>query len=82
MNRTSVRASALACALLATSAITAPALAQSGSLPIARAVDANGVDLVNGGFVFSLTEGRIGSGPGAVSLERGESTSYTKSREG
>jgi RHS repeat-associated protein len=78
MNRTSVRASALACALLATTAITAPAFAQSAPPPVARSVDSNGVDLVGGGFVFSLTEGRIGSGPGAVSIERGDSTGYDR----
>jgi RHS repeat-associated protein len=79
MNRTSVRASALSCVLLATTAIASPALAQSVPAPLNRMVDANGVDLIGGGFVFKLTEGRIGSGPGAVSIERGTSTDYGRS---
>jgi len=51
MNRTSVRAATLACALLASTAITAPAFAQSGTTPPPfQNVDGNGVDLVTGTF--------------------------------
>jgi hypothetical protein len=69
MNRTSFRAAA-ACALLATTALSAPAFAQTPP-PKFDAIDANGVDLVSGlPAGVSITEGSIGSGPGAVSLTR------------
>lgn len=65
-------------ALLASSAISLPALAQSaaGPSPAFKNVDANGVDLTTGKFNFSLTEGTIGSGEAALSLIRYWSGSF------
>lgn len=60
------------CAALAI-AISAPAAAQQ-TPPLNVDVDENGVDLVSGNFVTSITEGSIGSGEGAVA--------YTRSRSG
>jgi RHS repeat-associated protein len=60
-------------ALLATTALSAPALAQtapSGPPPLHDTVDANGVDLISGQFRYSLTEAVLGAGEGAVSLMR------------
>ncbi|HEV7659163.1 MAG TPA: hypothetical protein VGO55_04890, partial [Allosphingosinicella sp.] len=68
MTKTLLRAGALSCALLASTALTAPALAQE--LPRYNQLDSNGVDLVTGEFSFSLPEGSIGSGPGALTLMR------------
>jgi hypothetical protein len=51
------------------SGLAAPAFAQSAPPPYVD-VDKNGVDLVSGNFVTTLTEGSIGSGDGAVSVER------------
>lgn len=51
------------------SGLAAPAFAQSAP-PQHVDVDQNGVDLVSGNYVTSLTEGSIGSGEGAVSLTR------------
>jgi hypothetical protein len=61
-----------ALALLASSALAAPALAQSvtAPAPLHDTVDANHVDLIDGHFRYSVQEAVIGSGPGAVSLER------------
>ncbi|HEV2818085.1 MAG TPA: RHS repeat-associated core domain-containing protein [Allosphingosinicella sp.] len=56
-------------ALLAGTAPTAPAAAQTVN-PRFSQVDANGVDLVTGQFNFSVMEGTIGSGPGALTLSR------------
>ena len=69
MARTSgtLRAGAL-CALLFTTALTAPATAQTAR-PY-RAVDGNGVDLTHGDFLMSLVEGVIGSGPAELRLIR------------
>jgi RHS repeat-associated protein len=59
-------------ALLATTALSCPALAQTSSPPPRYAqTDANGVDVTTGRFTYSITEGVIGSGEGAVSLVRG-----------
>lgn len=69
MTTTLLRAGALSCALLASTALTAPALAQTGE-PAHRAIDANGVDLISGTFPFSFAEGTIGSGDEALSLQR------------
>ncbi|HYJ52555.1 MAG TPA: hypothetical protein VEW04_05230, partial [Allosphingosinicella sp.] len=63
------RAGALGAALLATTGLTAPALAQS-SEPAHRAIDANGVDLISGTYPFELTEGTIGSGQAVITVER------------
>lgn len=62
----------LCAALLGSTAICAPALAQTPTAPPPPYynVDANGVDLVTGLFNYSITEGSIGSGPGAISLQR------------
>lgn len=51
------------------SGLAAPAFAQIAP-PIHTSVDANGVDLISGNYVTTITEGSIGSGPGAVSLLR------------
>jgi predicted carbohydrate-binding protein with CBM5 and CBM33 domain len=59
---------AIACALLATTALGTPALAQSVSSPTFRQTDENSVDLVRGDVVTSLTEGSIGSGETALTL--------------
>ena len=63
-----VRTGAFGALLLASSALTAPALAQE--LPRYSQVDSNGVDLVTGQFSFSLLEGSIGSGIGELMLMR------------
>src|ERR1700755_3090411 len=64
MTMPSFRARALACALLAGTALAglaaAPAHAQAGKLH--RAPDANGVDLTWGDYVMRFKEGSIGSG--------------------
>jgi len=70
MTKTLLRAGALSCALLASTCLTTPAMAQSGALPRFNQTDANGVDLYTGDFFFSLVEGTIGSGEGALSLVR------------
>src|SRR5436190_2622359 len=64
-----LRTRALGAVLLGTTGLTAPALAQTGE-PAHRALDANGVDLISGTYPFVLTEGTIGSGPGAITIER------------
>ncbi|MEA3063413.1 MAG: hypothetical protein QOJ94_3194 [Sphingomonadales bacterium] len=78
MNRRFARAGAYGCALLAGTALAAPAAAQSGQTaePYRRAVDANGVNLVDGSFPFAFSEGTIGSGLGAVSVERHGNGAY------
>jgi RHS repeat-associated protein len=69
MTRTSLRARALACTFLATAALAAaPADAQTS--PTFRNLDANGVDLTQGDFLTSFSEGSVGSGPGALALLR------------
>ncbi|HEX5182072.1 MAG TPA: RHS repeat-associated core domain-containing protein [Allosphingosinicella sp.] len=73
MNRIVVRAATLACTLLATTAMVKPALATP---PRFQTLDQNDVDLVTGGFVYTMAEGSIGSGPGAVTLMRLPGTSY------
>src|SRR4051794_16063449 len=72
MNRTSFRAAALGCALLSTTALTSPADAQTGAAPPPQypVPDANGVDPVSGWVGWSMTEGSIGSGEGALALQR------------
>jgi RHS repeat-associated protein len=74
MKTTSLRGRSLALALLATTATcgltAAPAHAQTAPPPNFTQVDGNGVDLSGGYVSTSLTEGSIGSGEGAVSLER------------
>ena len=69
MTNTLLRAGGLACALIASTALTPPASAQT-ALPRFNQVDANGVDLFSTDFFFSMTEGSIGSGVGALTLER------------
>ena len=71
MKTTSLRARALACALLATTAycgLAAPAAAQTARQH--RALDSNGVDLTHGDFVMAFAEGSIGSGDGELALVR------------
>lgn len=70
MKTTLLRAGALSCALLASTALVPPAQAQSGPPPRFNQVDANGVDLVTGDFFFSMVEGSIGAGEGALTLVR------------
>jgi RHS repeat-associated protein len=59
-------------ALLATTAIISPAHAQIASSPPPKFsnIDENGVDLTTGLVSFSLAEGSVGSGPGAMSFQR------------
>lgn len=67
-----LRAGALSCALLATTALTTPGLAQSPPVsPTHRMIDANGVDLINGEFILQFPEGSIGSGDNELALIRG-----------
>jgi hypothetical protein len=69
--KTSAFRAAGICALLAGTALCAPALAQSSGNPsIHKNIDENGVDLTDGSFNFSLGEGSIGSGQGRISLMR------------
>ena len=68
MTRNLLRAGALACALMTSTCLTAPALAQSQ--PEFRNLDANGVDLTRGDHVLGFTEGVVGSGQAALALER------------
>jgi RHS repeat-associated protein len=58
------------CAMLATTFLTAPAFAQSAPPPRFTQVDDNGVDLTSQQYFFSMTEGTIGSGEGALTLQR------------
>jgi RHS repeat-associated protein len=70
MNRTSVRRNALACALLATTALaTTPACAQS--LPPTRsAIDPRGVDTISGTWMLRQSDLSIGpAGAGGLSYE-------------
>jgi RHS repeat-associated protein len=70
-NRISRRA--LACALLASTALVSPAHAQVATTNPERflQMDENGVDLLTDTYVEPFTEGKIGSGEGAVSIIRG-----------
>jgi YD repeat-containing protein len=68
MTKTLLRAGALSCALLSSTALSSNALAQTGA-PY-RNLDANGVDLSRGDYLMQLTEGSIGSGRGRLSLVR------------
>jgi len=72
---TSGRAGLAAGVLFATTALTAPAQAQTAP-PRFQEIDANGVDLISGRFVFEMVEGSIGSGDGAVSLMRSDRSDY------
>jgi hypothetical protein len=65
-----LRVAASVCLLLTTTALTAPARAQSAPPPRFNQVDANGVDLFTGEFFFSMAEGSIGSGEGELALVR------------
>lgn len=67
---TSTTRAALACALLATTCLSAPALAQTAQPSVHKNIDGNGVDLTDGSFNFSLTEGSIGTGEGALAMVR------------
>lgn len=69
MNRNLLRAGALSCALLASTSLTAPAMAQ-GLPSVYQQPDEYGVDLTDGSFNFGLVEGSIGSGEGAIELTR------------
>ncbi|HEX9966022.1 MAG TPA: hypothetical protein VGB04_13685, partial [Allosphingosinicella sp.] len=72
MKTTSLRARALACALLTGTAFCglaeSPAAAQTPREH--RALDSNGVDLTHGDFVMAFVEGSIGSGEGELALVR------------
>lgn len=71
MKTPSLRARALACALLTGTALgglAAPASAQTS--PIFPNLDSNGVDLVRGDFLTSFLEGSIGSGEAELMLLR------------
>lgn len=82
MTRNLLRAGALACALLTSTAlVSSPAVAQTAPPPRFQEVDANGVDLISGRFVFRMLEGSIGSGPGAVTLSRGQRGDYGRTDE-
>lgn len=63
----------LACALLATTALVSPAHAQVATTNPERflQMDENGVDLVTDTYVEPFTDGKIGSGEGAVSIVSG-----------
>ena len=63
-----LRAGALSCALLASTALTAPALAQTAQQ--FRQPDANGVDVTHGDYLMNFVEGSIGSGDSELSLVR------------
>ncbi|MEA3034703.1 MAG: hypothetical protein QOH04_462 [Sphingomonadales bacterium] len=85
MNRACFRAAAFGCALLSTSALT-PAAAQTGAAPPPRYAggDGNGVDPVTGLVGWSMTEGSIGAGEGALALQRiwAESDGWTDNWSG
>ena len=83
MTKTLLRAGGLAFALVASTALTAPAFAQG--LPRFNQVDANGVDLFSNDFFFSIVEGSIGSGVGELTLQRnwaGGATGWTDNWSG
>lgn len=82
MTRNLLRAGALACALLTSTAlVSSPAVAQTAPPPRFQEVDGNGVDLISGRFVFRMLEGSIGSGSGAVTLSRGQRGDYGRTDE-
>lgn len=60
---------ALFCASILSAGYALPAVAQT-TPPLHVDVDENGVDLVSGNYVTSLTEGAIGSGEGKVAFTR------------
>lgn len=66
MHASRLRAAAI-CALLTSTFLCAPAMAQN---PEFRNLDENGVDLTAGDFVTSFVEGSIGSGEGKLELLR------------
>lgn len=68
MKTTLLRAGALACALLTTTALTAPACAQATHPH--RQPDANGVDVTYGDSLISAVEGSIGAGQAELRLIR------------
>jgi hypothetical protein len=70
MITTATRRAALCCALLASTSLAAPAFAQNGQPSIHKNIDDQGVDLTDGSFNFSLVEGSIGAGKGAIALVR------------
>jgi hypothetical protein len=72
MKTTSLRARALACALLAGTCYSGVAAtsASAQSSPTFRTLDPNGVDLVKGDFLSSFPEGSIGSGEAELALLR------------
>ena len=72
---TSFNRAALACALLASTALASPAFAQNTPPPFPNS-DENGVDLTTGKFTYSLHEASIGSGDGAVSLSMVRTSGY------
>lgn len=60
----------LAAALLGTTALASPSLAQTSPAPRFASPDANNVDLTTGLVWLSMEEGGIGSGDGRVSMQR------------
>ncbi|HEX9932462.1 MAG TPA: hypothetical protein VGB08_06420, partial [Allosphingosinicella sp.] len=70
MTKTLLRAGALSCALLASTALSGPALAQASgaAAPAYHHLDANGVDVTRGTFELAVPVGSIGSGEETLSL--------------
>src|SRR6476620_8236186 len=69
MRLSNIRAAATA-ALLTTTMLSAPALAQMTLNPLYRNWDENNVDLVQGDYQFNFTEATIGSGREMLPLVR------------
>ncbi|HYG47262.1 MAG TPA: hypothetical protein VD846_04890, partial [Allosphingosinicella sp.] len=67
---TTMTTRALACALLCSTALLAPAHAALQPPPIHPNIDENGVDLTDGTFGFSMSEASIGLGEGELALVR------------
>src|SRR5437588_718615 len=63
---------AIACALLATTALCLPAqaIAETPAPKFVDTIDDHGVDLVTDLPFLSIEEGGIGSGPGRISMQR------------
>jgi RHS repeat-associated protein len=72
MTKNLLRAGALSCALLASTCLTLPAMAQQMTLtapPVRQTVDNNGVDLGTGTISMPKASLTIGAGEGALSYE-------------
>ncbi len=64
------RSGVLVCGFLASAALASPARAQTASPPLFLTTDDNGVDLVNGGLTFAMTEGSIGPADDPIAMDR------------